>query len=157
MQRGGFRESGLFVQVGSIFSMTAGSSRQLLPALPYLLHPCSRMQAIILAAPPQWLHVSMSILKTRFKRCAEVLAACPVAAVLSVSSPVRRPRSPGITCARVAVRCKNAVTAHEVHARFWYQCRQPCDEIQRLGPSIWAAPYFNRLSIGCRWMGSGPR
>jgi len=58
---------------------------------------------------------------------------------------------------RAAVRCKDAVTAHEVHVRFWYQCRQPCDEIQRLGPSTWAAPYFNRLSIGCRWMGSGPR
>ena len=31
--------------------MIAGSSRQLLPALLYLLHPCSRMQAITLTAP----------------------------------------------------------------------------------------------------------
>ncbi len=41
-----------------IFSMTTGSW----------------MQAITLTAPPHALHVSMSILKTRFSRCAQVMA-----------------------------------------------------------------------------------
>ena len=43
----------------SIFLITTGSSRQLLPALLYLLHPCSRIQAMTLTAPPHSLQVSM--------------------------------------------------------------------------------------------------
>jgi hypothetical protein len=33
------------------------------------------MQAMIFTTRPQWLQVSMSILKTRFKRCAQVMEA----------------------------------------------------------------------------------
>ena len=54
--------------------MTSGSSRLWLPASLYLLHPCSRMQAMILTGPPQLLQVSMSMLNARFRRCAQVIA-----------------------------------------------------------------------------------
>ena len=39
--------------------ITTGSSRQLLPAWLYLLHPCSRIQAMTLTAQPHSLQVSM--------------------------------------------------------------------------------------------------
>jgi hypothetical protein len=45
------------------------------PALLYLMHRRSRMQAMILIAPPQAWQVSMSMLNTRFKRCAQVIDA----------------------------------------------------------------------------------
>ncbi len=89
----------------SIFAITTGSSRQLLPALLYLLHPCSRMQAITLTAPPHSLQVSMSMLNTRFSLCAQVIDArcsaavcCCVSCAVLVCLPV--PRLAGVTNAR---------------------------------------------------------
>ncbi len=41
------------------------------------------MQAMILTWPPQFLQVSMSILNTRFRRCAQVIAARRSAGVAS--------------------------------------------------------------------------
>jgi len=44
----------------------------------------------------------------------------------------------------VAVRCKDAVKAREVHARLGHQRRQPCDEIQGLEEDMGRA-----ISIRC--------
>ena len=41
------------------------------------------MQAMVLTWPPQLLQISMSMLKTRFKRCAQVMAALRSAGVMS--------------------------------------------------------------------------
>jgi hypothetical protein len=77
-----------------IFLITAGSSRQLLPAWLYLLHPCSRILAIILTSPPHLSQISiyprapsldaahqftLSMLNTRFNRWAH-WSGCPGAA-----------------------------------------------------------------------------
>ena len=75
-----------------IFSITTGSS----------------MQAIILTWPPQLLQISMSMLKTRFKRCAQVMAARRSAGVLALGASAVRallplPRLAGVTCARCAL------------------------------------------------------
>ena len=61
------------------------------------------MQAMTLAAPPQRLQISMSILKTRFKRCAQVIAAWRSAGVLTAAfAPVlgALPRLAGVTSPR---------------------------------------------------------
>ena len=72
-----------------IFSITTGSS----------------MQAMILTAPPQARQVSMSMLNTRFRRCAQVIDArrslgvfsCPSAHALGL---LPLPRFAGVTRAR---------------------------------------------------------
>jgi hypothetical protein len=63
------------------------------------------MQAMILTWPPQVLQVSTSILNTRFRRCAQVIAARRSAGVgPSVASDTLAclplPRLPGVTRAR---------------------------------------------------------
>ena len=75
-----------------IFSITTGSS----------------MLAMILTWPPQLLQISMSMLNTRFRRCAQVMAARRSAGVVtSGASSVRAllplPRLAGVTCARCAL------------------------------------------------------
>jgi hypothetical protein len=65
----------------------------------------SSMHAMIRTAPPQAAQVSMSIPNTRFKRCAQVIAARRSASVGSSGSAVLacwppRPRLAGVTRAR---------------------------------------------------------
>ena len=66
------------------------------------------MQAMILTGPPQLLQVSMSMLKTRFRRCAQVMAARRSAGVVSSGASAVRallplPRLAGVTRARCAL------------------------------------------------------
>ena len=65
--------------------MTAGSSRLWRPASLYLLHPCSRMLAMIRTAPPQCSQVSSgtSLCPTASRQSATVQIGCP--ADLSIS------------------------------------------------------------------------
>ena len=61
------------------------------------------MQAMTFMAPPQSLHVSMSILKTRLSRCAHVIDARRCAGVAGSSAPLTwlpLPRFAGVTNAR---------------------------------------------------------
>ncbi len=109
--------------------ITTGSSRQLLPALLYLLHPCSRIQAMILTAPPHSLQVSISILNTRFNRLAQVIDTRRSAGVCSgVSSGVRIflpwPRRAGVTRARY------------LPVRFRWVKAPSCDELTQLTHTI---------------------
>ena len=66
------------------------------------------MQAMILTWPPQSLQVSISMLKTRFRRCAQLMAARRSAGVVSSGESAVRallplPRLAGVTCARWAL------------------------------------------------------
>ena len=66
---------------------------------------------MILTWPPQLLQVSMSMLKTRFRRCAQVIAArrstgvgpSVASAVLAVPALLPLPRLEGVTRARCAL------------------------------------------------------
>ena len=81
-EQGQFRRRAGGMRVGSSgrFGMTVemvedaldkvGVFSAIAPALLYLLHPCSRMQAMILTCPPQASQVSISILNTRLSLCA---------------------------------------------------------------------------------------
>ena len=100
-----------------IFLITTGSSRLRHPASPYLVRPCIRMQAracpasaasalgMILTAPPHSRQVWISILKTRFSLCAQVMAARRSTGVWSCGSSdvwalFPFPRLAGVTTAR---------------------------------------------------------
>jgi hypothetical protein len=88
-------------------------------------------------APPQAEQVSMSMLNTRFSRCAQVIEARRSAGVLSSVSAAAwalapLPRRALVTSSPVgAVRGEHTVEAGEIDARFGHQRGQPRDEIQR--------------------------
>ena len=68
----------------------------------------SLIEAIILTIPPQASQISMSMLNTRFKRCAQVMAARRSAGVVSSGTSdapalLPLPRLAGVTCARCAL------------------------------------------------------
>jgi hypothetical protein len=101
------------------FPMTSGSS----------------MQATIRADPPQVGQISMSILNTRFRRCAQVIEARRSAAAgssaccrdgLASPTPLGRchPR------AVLAVGREHAVKTRQIHPRLRHQRCKPGDEIQ---------------------------
>ena len=56
--------------------------------------------AATLTAPPQCVQVSMSILNTRFSRCAHVIETWRAGGGSPVTSVLRRPRLAGVTCSR---------------------------------------------------------
>jgi hypothetical protein len=58
------------------------------------------MQAMMRIAPPHTEQVSISILNTRFRRCAQVIEAQRSAGVLSSGRLAPRPRPDFVTCAR---------------------------------------------------------
>ena len=58
------------------------------------------MLAITLSAPPQSAQVKMSILNSRFNRCAHVIDTWRAGAGWSAVSALRRPRLAGVTCSR---------------------------------------------------------
>ena len=58
------------------------------------------MIAITLTAPPQCSQVSISILNTRFNRCAQVIDTWRAGAGSLAVSALRRPRLAGVTCSR---------------------------------------------------------
>ena len=60
----------------------------------------SSMLAMILTAPPQCSQRSISMPKTRLRRCAQLIAACFGTALPCPSSDPPRPRLPGTICAR---------------------------------------------------------
>ena len=69
----------------------------------FLITTGSSMQAITFTAPPHSLHVSISMLKTRFSRCAQVMAARRSACVWCCASTracCHLPRLAGVTRAR---------------------------------------------------------
>ena len=71
----------------------------------FLITAGSWIQAMIRSAPPQAGQVSMSMPKTRFSRCAQVIAARRSAGVFSCPSSKALglapfPRFPGVTAAR---------------------------------------------------------
>ena len=132
----------------SILLITSGSSRQLLPALLYLLHPCSRMQAIILTAPPHSLQVSMSMLNTRFSLCAQVIDArcsagvcCCVSCAVMACLPVPR------WCYQrpvFAVGGEHPMKTGQMDCWFRVQCNQCGDEIQGFEYAMGGA-----IVVGC--------
>ena len=108
-----------------IFSITSGSS----------------LQAMTRTAPPQAGQVSMSIPTTRLRRCAQVIAAPPAAAVGSAGSAVPAcwpplPRLAGVTRAIFAIGREITVETREIHPRFGHHGCQPRDEIERLEDDV---------------------
>lgn len=101
------------------------------------------MQAMILTSLPQAWQASMSILNTRLKRCAQVMDARRSADVGGSSDPLAwfpLPRFAGVTNARyLTMRRKHAVESRKIHARFWHQRRQSCNEVQRLEDDVGGA------------------
>jgi hypothetical protein len=74
----------------------------------FLMINGSSIQAMILTWPPPLLQISMSMLKTRFRRCAQVMAARRLAGVRSsdasaVLALLPLPRLAGVTRARCAL------------------------------------------------------
>ena len=84
----------------TVWRQGAGSVRQSRCSRIFLITAGSSMLAITLTAPPQWSQVSISILNTRFKRCAQVIETWRAGAGSSVGSASRRPRLAGVTCSR---------------------------------------------------------
>jgi hypothetical protein len=79
------------------------------------------MQAMILTAPPQLLQVSMSMLNTRFKRCAQVMAPRRSAGVVSSGASAVRALLP---LARLAGYFDNNMLTHQVNsANPWHLAR----------------------------------
>ena len=86
----------------------------------------SSMHAMIRIAPPQAGQVSMSIPKTRLRRCAQVIAARRSDGVRSSGSAVVAcrpplPRLAGVSRAVLAVGRKRPVEARQVDPRFRHQ------------------------------------
>ena len=104
------RHSALPCRCVSILLITSGSS----------------MPGMTLMMPPQTRHVSMSILNTHFKRCAQLIAArrstgiaSSAPAALVLLAPPRR------ASAVLTAGCEHAVIARQVYTRFGHQRRQP--------------------------------
>lgn len=77
------------------------------------------------------------MLKTRFSRCAQVMAARRSACVWSCAS----------SGAVLAIGGKYTVETGQVYSRFRHQCRQLGNEIQRLKDDVGSAVVVGRLEL----------
>ena len=131
--------------------------------------PCSRMQAMILMGPPEPLQISMSMLNTRFKRCAQVIAMDGMYAGFAGAKTghgrpafagrgvFRRMQRVGLVALAVlgrrhlrtmrAVGGENAVEAGQVDPGLGHQGDKPGDEIQRFEDDLRGAIAVRRLEL----------
>ncbi len=127
------------------------------------------MQAMILTGPPQLLQVSMSMLKTRFRRCAQVIAMDGMYAGFAGAKTghggppfggrgvFRRIRRAGLVALAAlgrrhprtmrAVGGENPVKSSQVEAGLRYQGDKPGDEVQRLENHMRGAIAVRRLEL----------
>ena len=78
----------------------------------------SSMQTMTFMLPPQTLHISMSILNTRFKLCAELIAAWLATGASSgpgTLALLARPRRADVTSAVLTVGREHTVIACQIH------------------------------------------
>ena len=100
------------------------------------------MQAIVLSLPPHLGQVSISMAKTLFKRCIQVMGARGLSLVFSLGSRF------GTTCARCLLLGANTpVEAGEVQARTRYESCEPSDEIQGVEHDVGGAVVERLLEL----------
>ena len=108
---------------------------------------------VTLASPPHFGQIDTSILNTRFRRCAQVMALCCCSGVLS-SFPCRvrpLPRLTGVNIDTVfAVWVmrhpdEHAMESGQVYSRLWNQGCQLRDKVQRLEDDMGRAITVRRL------------